>query len=130
MENYQSRRMNDSGNVALELIVSLVLTVVFLVPTAETVYQIYQNRSEALSALDAIARTFQVSPEATVRTNIAALRIQLQRRSHRGLQIYLKFNSVDGVLDSLEVDVAIDSNLPIKNKLHFTNQVRRASFVS
>jgi hypothetical protein len=130
MGNLKSNRVGESGNVALELIVSLVLTVSFLIPSAETVYQIYRNRNEALSALNTLARTFQVSPEESLRSNVEFVRIQLQRRSQRGLQIFLDYNSNDGVIDSVNIDVGIDSNIPFKRKLLFSRTIKRASFAS
>ena len=126
----KSYRINNSGNVALELVVSLVLTASFLIPSADTVYQVYRNRNEAIGALNTISRAFQISPESAIRTNLEALRIQLQRKSNRNLSIYLSYKTVDGILESLNVDVYINSDLPFTNRLHFSDQIRRLSFAS
>lgn len=130
MGNFKSGRVGESGNVALELIVSLVLTASFLIPAVETVYQIYRNRNEAISALHTIARTFQISPEDSLRTNVEFVKIQLQRRSRNGLDINLEYKVTDGLIASVDADVSIESNLPLKSKLHFERNIKRASFAS
>jgi hypothetical protein len=130
MEHLANKRINESGNVALELVIAVALTVTFIMPSAEMVSQVYKSKTELIESLSVIARTFQTSPYELIEENMEYVRILLQRESKRDLRIFLKFTrNFDGRLSSVTAKAVIKTDVVGLSKLSETRIVKRATFV-
>lgn len=111
MELMARQGINENGNVALELVVAVALSVTFLFPSIETVSQIFRSKTEVTEAISTLARTFQISPYEKVKENLNDIRIALQRESNNNLKIFLHFSiNSDDIIDTLEINAVARTN--------------------
>ena len=130
MEHLANKGINESGNVALELVIAVALTVTFIMPSVEMVSQVYKSKTELIESLSVIARTFQTSPYELIEENMEYVRTLLQRESKRDLRIFLKFTrNFDGRLSSVTAKAVIKTDVIGFSKLSETRIVKRATFV-
>ena len=130
MEHLANKGINESGNVALELVIAVALTVTFIMPSAEMVSQVYKSKTELIESLSVIARTFQTSPYELIEENMEYVRTLLQRESKRDLRIFMKFKrNYDGRLSSVTAKAVIRTDVVGFSKLSETRIVKRATFV-
>ena len=130
MEHLANKGINESGNVALELVIAVALTVTFIMPSAEMVSQVYRGKTELIESLSVIARTFQTSPYELIEENMEYVRTLLQRESKRDLRVFIKFKrNFDGRLSSVTAKAVIRTDVVGFSKLSETRIVKRATFV-
>jgi hypothetical protein len=130
LEHLANKGINESGNVALELVIAVALTVTFIMPSVEMVSQVYKSKTELIESLSVIARTFQTSPYELIEENMEYVRTLLQRESKRDLRIFLKFTrNFDGRLSSVTAKAVIKTDVIGFSKLSETRIVKRATFV-
>ena len=130
MEHLANKGINESGNVALELVIAVALTVTFIMPSVEMVSQVYKSKTELIESLSVIARTFQTSPYELIEENMEYVRTLLQRESKRDLRIFMKFKrNYDGRLSSVTAKAVIRTDVVGFSKLSETRIVKRATFV-
>jgi|LakMenEpi03Aug12_release.lakeMendotaPanAssembly.Ray.scaffolds.fasta_scaffold638902_3 hypothetical protein len=131
MELMARQGINENGNVALELVVAVALSVTFLFPSIEIVSQIFRSNTEVTEAISTLARTFQVSPYERVKENLSEIRIALQRESKNNLRIFLQFRSnSDGIIDTLEINAVAQTNGFGVTTLSDKRTIKRAVHVS
>ncbi len=131
MESLANKGVSESGNVALELIVAVALTVTFVVPAAINISSVYQSRLEMTESFSAVSRTFQKSPQEDLLENMQNVKMFLQRGSNYGLRIFFQYtNNVEGEIDKVEVRTVIDPNVLGMAKIDESVTVERAPFVS
>jgi hypothetical protein len=130
LEHLANKGINESGNVALELVIAVALTVTFIMPSVEMVSQVYKSKTELIESLSVIARTFQTSPYELIEENMEYVRTLLQRESKRDLRIFMKFKrNYDGRLSSVTAKAVIRTDVVGFSKLSETRIVKRATFV-
>ena len=130
MEHLANKGINESGNVALELVIAVALTVTFIMPSVEMVSQVYKSKTELIESLSVIARTFQTSPYELIEENMEYVRTLLQRESKRDLRIFMKFKrNYDGRLSSVTAKAVVRTDVVGFSKLSETRIVKRATFV-
>ena len=130
MEHLANKGINESGNVALELVIAVALAVTFIMPSVEMVSQVYKSKTELIESLSVIARTFQTSPYELIEENMEYVRTLLQRESKRDLRIFMKFKrNYDGRLSSVTAKAVIRTDVVGFSKLSETRIVKRATFV-
>jgi len=130
MESLAHKGVSESGNVALELVVAVVLTVTFIVPAAVNISELYQSRIELTESFSVLARTFQKSPQQSISMNMLDAKRFLQRGSKNGLRIFLKYsNNEDGEISKVEVTSIVDT--PILGLANISERftVERSPFV-
>jgi hypothetical protein len=130
LEHLANKGINESGNVALELVIAVALAVTFIMPSVEMVSQVYKSKTELIESLSVIARTFQTSPYELIEENMEYVRTLLQRESKRDLRIFMKFKrNYDGRLSSVTAKAVIRTDVVGFSKLSETRIVKRATFV-
>ena len=130
MEHLANKGINESGNVALELVIAVALAVTFIMPSVEMVSQVYKSKTELIESLSVIARTFQTSPYELIEENMEYVRTLLQRESKRDLRVFIKFKrNFDGRLSSVTAKAVIRTDVVGFSKLSETRIVKRATFV-
>jgi hypothetical protein len=130
LEHLANKRVGESGNVALELVIAVTLTATFILPSAEMVSQVYRSKTEMIESLSVMTRTFQTSPYEMLEENMEYARILLQLESKRDLRISLKYtHNQDGLLSSVTAKAAIKTDVVGLSKLSQTRIVKRATFV-
>ena len=130
MEHLANKGINESGNVALELVIAVALTVTFIMPSAEMVSQVYRSKTELIESLSVITRTFQTSPYELIEENMEYVRTLLQRESKRDLRIFMKFTqNSEGRISSVTAKAVIKTDVVGLSKLSETRIVKRATFV-
>jgi hypothetical protein len=130
LEHLANKRVGESGNVALELVIAVTLTATFILPSAEMVSQVYRSKTEMIESLSVMTRTFQTSPYEMLEENMEYARILLQYESKRDLRISLKYtHNRDGLLSSVTAKAAIKTDVVGLSKLSQTRIVKRATFV-
>jgi len=130
LEHLANKGINESGNVALELVIAVALTVTFIMPSVEMVSQVYKSKTELIESLSVIARTFQTSPYELIEENMEYVRTLLQRESKRDLRIFMKFKrNYDGRLSSVTAKAVVRTDVVGFSKLSETRIVKRATFV-
>jgi hypothetical protein len=130
LEHLANKGINESGNVALELVIAVALAVTFIMPSVEMVSQVYKSKTELIESLSVIARTFQTSPYELIEENMEYVRTLLQRESKRDLRVFIKFKrNFDGRLSSVTAKAVIRTDVVGFSKLSETRIVKRATFV-
>lgn len=121
----------NSGNVALELVVAISLTVTFVLPSAEMVSQIFRSKTELTESFTVLSRTFQITPYDSVKMNMNTVRVLLQRESKRNLRILLNYNTnSDGLVDSVTIKSIIETGSIGITELSESEVVKRSVYVS
>ncbi len=125
------KRVMNSGNVALELVVAISLTVTFVLPSAEMVSQIFRSKTELTESFTVLSRTFQITPYDSVKMNMNTVRVLLQRESKRNLRILLNYNTnSDGLVDSVTIKSIIETGSIGITELSESEVVKRSVYVS
>ena len=125
------KRINDAGNVAIELVIAVALTVTFVLPSAVYVSDLFRSRIEALDAVESLSRTFQVTPYESLKINMTNIRVLLQRESKNDLKIFLQYSTnSDGITDSVKISAISGTSILGLKQIEFQSTAKRANFVS
>jgi len=123
--------INENGNVALEMVLAVALSVTFLFPAVEMVSQAFRSKSELTETFLALSRTFQISPQEKIRKNLESARITLERESNTGLRVFLQYlENSDGLIEALKIKVLVRPDVVGFREISQTRLIERATFVS
>ena len=123
--------INENGNVALEMVLAVALSVTFLFPAVEMVSQVFRSKSELTETFLALSRTFQISPQEQIRKNLESARITLERESNTGLRVFLQYlENSDGLIEALKIKVLVRPEVVGFREISQTRLIERATFVS
>lgn len=126
-----NKRINEAGNVALELVLAVSLAVSVLFPGVESLTNIYRSRTELHDASAVLARVFQKSPVENLRQNLSDALILIQRQSDRHLRLRITYlDNTEGLPERLVIKASINTNEPFIRRLHTEHIALRADFVS
>lgn len=122
--------VNENGNVALELVLAVVLTVVFVIPAAVNVSAIFRSRIELIESISVMSRTFQKSAQSDIRENMQKAKEILQDGSDNELRIFIRyFLDQDGLINEVALTSIIETSAFGISDLDETIKIVRASFV-
>lgn len=122
--------VNENGNVALELVLAVVLTVVFVIPAAVNVSAIFRSRIELIESISVMSRTFQKSVQSDIRENMQKAKEILQDGSDNELRIFIRyFLDQDGLINEVALTSIIETSAFGISDLDETIKIVRASFV-
>lgn len=123
-------RVGNSGNVALEMVLAVALSVTFLFPAIESVSQVFRSRIELNQSFSVLSRIFQKSPANSLRYNLNNAVILLQKKSKQDLRIKLFYQiNSDGITNKVTIRSGINSGVPLLSRLQGEREVKRADYV-
>jgi hypothetical protein len=122
--------IDEKGNVALELVFAVALSVMFVVPAAVNISMLFQSRIELTESLSVLGRTFQKSPQLDIRKNMQKVSEILERNSEHNLRISIDYSyDQEGLINQVSLFSLVETSVTGISSISEKIKVERASFV-